>query len=292
MEVPPVTANNARESLSDDFLSRVAQTNCFEDFGVCTLIPPVALANHSCVPNAIIVSVGNTQILRAAKAIREGEEVNIAYFEPLKPFGVRSRLTSKCWGFHCGCPRCKFERALPEKLQEALSASDVDNFIKDSANGIDVSSIECQWLRASHANAYVAELEKEFPYGDKGEELRDRFLRSVEATAPASFTHVKHSWFDWCTKSSRYGPREQQAGLAARYTSLVHRTRYGPVPNDRMQELLRRTQAAMTNPGIGVEFCNPEKLALGTSPPSVSGAPTPSQSASGVAGGLALMMLD
>lgn len=37
------------------------------------------MANHSCIPNATVLFIGRTAVLRAERAIREGEEIEICY---------------------------------------------------------------------------------------------------------------------------------------------------------------------------------------------------------------------
>jgi SET and MYND domain-containing protein len=61
------------------------QTNAFdrrdEDVGAAGVFLDVdlAMANHSCVPNAYVVFVGRTAVLRAERDISVGEEVEISY---------------------------------------------------------------------------------------------------------------------------------------------------------------------------------------------------------------------
>jgi len=43
------------------------------------LDPALAMVNHSCVPNAFIGFDKRTAVLRAARAIEEGEEITISY---------------------------------------------------------------------------------------------------------------------------------------------------------------------------------------------------------------------
>ena len=64
--------------------------------------------NHSCMPNAIRVYIGDICIVRAITDIPEGEEILISYF-PLSLFPkVRNR--GHFLGFRCDCILCQFER--------------------------------------------------------------------------------------------------------------------------------------------------------------------------------------
>lgn len=295
-------ASDDSAALSDEKLTGISQTNTFEELGICVLYPTVALVNHSCVPNALLVSVGHTTFLRACRAMRAGTEVEISYFDTLMPLGAREQRT-KSWNFKCGCPRCAFERTLPEKLHQEVPATEVEDFIKDFSNGVDVASIECQWLRASHAKTYKTDLENAFPLSADAGMQRDRFLRATEATAPASFTHLKYAWLDWLLKGQKAAtPRGDRPPdyviLAARYVDMVLKARYGPMPNSRVDELLKHTGAAMASAGVGTEFCNPKATRL--IPPSAADALVPAAPASAAAGsiggsgagGAGMVMLD
>ena len=61
------------------------QTNAFDrsdpDTGAAGIFldPVLAMANHSCIPNAFICFSGRNAILRAEDTIREGDEVEISY---------------------------------------------------------------------------------------------------------------------------------------------------------------------------------------------------------------------
>jgi hypothetical protein len=49
-----------------------------QDAGVC-LDPTLAMANHSCLPNAMIHFMGRYAVLIALQTINVGEEVEISY---------------------------------------------------------------------------------------------------------------------------------------------------------------------------------------------------------------------
>ncbi|XP_061992985.1 methyltransferase FGSG_00040 [Rosa rugosa] len=67
--------------------------------------------NHSCIPNARRLHVGDYVIVHASRDVKAGEELTFAYFDVLNPLEKRNEM-SKTWGFRCNCRRCKFEAEL------------------------------------------------------------------------------------------------------------------------------------------------------------------------------------
>lgn len=67
--------------------------------------------NHSCVPNARRLHVGDYLIVHASRDVKAGEEITFAYFDVLSPLDKRNEMC-KTWGFRCDCKRCKFEEDL------------------------------------------------------------------------------------------------------------------------------------------------------------------------------------
>ncbi|KJZ76536.1 hypothetical protein HIM_03872 [Hirsutella minnesotensis 3608] len=87
------------------------QTNAFysydADVGQVAIFlePTLAMANHSCVPNALVQFVGRKAVLRAERPIAEGDEIEISYTDYTAPLSKRQdALASYC--FKCQCPRC------------------------------------------------------------------------------------------------------------------------------------------------------------------------------------------
>ncbi|CAE8695068.1 unnamed protein product [Polarella glacialis] len=280
-----------QELPSGEQLEGVVQTNGFAGFGYCMLYGAVSMLNHSCCPNASSMAVGRSLIVRANQAIGEGQEACISYFDVLKPVKEREREAAT-WSFRCECPRCEFERRLPEDLQDnGLSVSEVEAAIQDPANGLDPAGREVQWLRASHVEAYKAELEAAFPMGEVAVAKRQQLLRCLEATDPASFTHAKIAYIDWLAKQAKPGPKDPVTQQAMRYADLVHQARYGKVPGEHLVTLLKQTQRAAESTLVGEEFCNPAARTLvpadrlPTATPAVA-SPPPN------AGGTAMSFLD
>ncbi|KAM1170520.1 hypothetical protein ACFX2G_021379 [Malus domestica] len=67
--------------------------------------------NHSCVPNARRMHIGDHVMVHASRDVKAGEEITFAYFDVLSPLEKRNE-SCKTWGFRCNCKRCKFEKKL------------------------------------------------------------------------------------------------------------------------------------------------------------------------------------
>ncbi|KIW78123.1 hypothetical protein Z517_07956 [Fonsecaea pedrosoi CBS 271.37] len=72
------------------------------------VIPEASRMNHDCAPNAIFYINASTlaHVVRATRPIRKGEEITIAYTNPLAPRAVRQKYLSDAFHFTCTCSRC------------------------------------------------------------------------------------------------------------------------------------------------------------------------------------------
>jgi SET and MYND domain-containing protein len=77
-----------------------------ERVGLC-FEPKIALANHSCCPNAAVVFNGRTVSLRALDTIRSGEQIFISYIDPTQSTDERLTQLSKRYFFSCQCLKCR-----------------------------------------------------------------------------------------------------------------------------------------------------------------------------------------
>ncbi|KAB5581118.1 hypothetical protein GE09DRAFT_1020938 [Coniochaeta sp. 2T2.1] len=88
------------------------QTNAFdrrdEDVGAAGVLLDVdlAMANHSCLPNAYVVFAGRTATLRAERDIGVGEEVEISYIDNNLSKAKRQKAL-RLYHFECQCRRCQ-----------------------------------------------------------------------------------------------------------------------------------------------------------------------------------------
>lgn len=88
------------------------QTNAFHRFDAdladqvgIFLEPTLAMANHSCIPNATVLFMGRKALLRAERPVRAGDEIEISYTDYTNPVSQR-QIALEEYGFLCQCPRC------------------------------------------------------------------------------------------------------------------------------------------------------------------------------------------
>ena len=74
--------------------------------------------NHSCWPNSVRSFLGNLLIVRAARDIREGEEITINYIENESGIQKRQKALYSGWGFNCKCTLCEIETAEQNGAQD------------------------------------------------------------------------------------------------------------------------------------------------------------------------------
>ncbi|EOA36524.1 hypothetical protein CARUB_v10011502mg [Capsella rubella] len=103
-------------SLVEDAVSAKVMGKNKEYYGV-GLWTLASFINHSCLPNARRLHVGDYAIVHASKDIKAGEEISFAYFDVLSPLEKRKEM-AESWGFCCGCSRCKIESLLYVTNQE------------------------------------------------------------------------------------------------------------------------------------------------------------------------------
>jgi hypothetical protein len=76
----------------------------------------VANANHACLSNAWRSFLGDMIILRAARDIKNGEEITLCYQKPAPLLEDRQKTLSDSWGFRCNCLLCTSEAELGVKM--------------------------------------------------------------------------------------------------------------------------------------------------------------------------------
>ncbi|PON54148.1 N-terminal acetyltransferase A, auxiliary subunit [Parasponia andersonii] len=118
--------------------------------------------NHSCVPNARRLHVGDHVLVHASRDVKAGEEVTFAYFDVLSPLGKRKQM-SKSWGFDCDCKRCKFEegvfsrqelREIEMGIERGMEAGGVVYRLEEGMRRWMVRGKEKGYLRASFWAAF------------------------------------------------------------------------------------------------------------------------------------------
>lgn len=99
--------------MSLDVLCKI-QTNSFDRFDADTgasgtfLDPVLAMVNHSCIPNAVVLFWRRKAYLRAESPIKKGSEITISYIDYTRPVRFRQE---DLWLYHfsCECTRCKHD---------------------------------------------------------------------------------------------------------------------------------------------------------------------------------------
>lgn len=69
----------------------------------------VANANHACLSNAVRSFIGDMIILRAARDLKDGEEITISYQKPAPLLKDRQKALWDSWRFRCNCLLCTSE---------------------------------------------------------------------------------------------------------------------------------------------------------------------------------------
>ncbi|KAI1093853.1 SET domain-containing protein [Rostrohypoxylon terebratum] len=100
-----------------DKIYRILQTNSFRtgyhdgDNAFYSLFTEVSRINHDCRPNCAYYfdHLDFRQKVVAVREIAVGEELTIAYYDPLQIRSVRQDKLLKEWGFHCACQRCSMD---------------------------------------------------------------------------------------------------------------------------------------------------------------------------------------
>ena len=102
-----------------------------ETVGRVLFLAELSFANHSCLPNAVIVfneglgGVGAT--LRCNREILPGDEIVISYIDVLERTKARQKHLYDQYGFHCDCVRCSSQESDDFYGQALLLQSHLDN---------------------------------------------------------------------------------------------------------------------------------------------------------------------
>ncbi|OAL40158.1 hypothetical protein AYO20_00578 [Fonsecaea nubica] len=99
------------------------------------VIPEASRMNHDCAPNAVFYINASTlaHVVRATRPIRKGEEITIAYTNPLAPRAVRQKYLSDAFHFTCTCSRCVRD-GRTDTHTNAGSDTDVDAALSEIAS--------------------------------------------------------------------------------------------------------------------------------------------------------------
>ncbi|KAH7281362.1 hypothetical protein KP509_36G043500 [Ceratopteris richardii] len=108
-----------------------------------------SFVNHSCVPNACWMKIGEDALfVRAARHLRKGEEVTTSYLLrlPTAPLPMRA-AGLRTLGFKCSCPRCLFEESI-ERFTEMSTLPEWLYIIAHQISSYEAESfMECEMLQ-------------------------------------------------------------------------------------------------------------------------------------------------
>lgn len=83
----------------------ICETTEYTDIGV-GLYDRLALLNHSCDPNCVVVFERTNAVLRAVKPIDAGEQLTISYIDRATDRNERRKQLAARYHFECACARC------------------------------------------------------------------------------------------------------------------------------------------------------------------------------------------
>ena len=118
--------------------------------------------NHSCIPNARRLHVGDYVMVHVSRDVKAGEEITFAYHDVLLPLDKRREM-SNSWGFQCNCKRCKFEEEMSEKqeireieigLERGIDMGGAVYRLEECMRRCVVRGKQKGYLRASYWSAY------------------------------------------------------------------------------------------------------------------------------------------
>ncbi len=91
--------------------------------------PEQSYLNHSCLPSAVVVPLGDRLLVRAVRELGPSEEVTISYLAPreqLEGLEARQRLLQERYGFACRCVRA---RTPPARRAPPLGSSTAQGLV-------------------------------------------------------------------------------------------------------------------------------------------------------------------
>ncbi|KAI1100264.1 SET domain-containing protein [Jackrogersella minutella] len=124
--------NLSTHSAASDYgnrLYKILQTNSFRtgyhdgSNAFYSLFTEVSRLNHDCRPTCAYYfdHIDFRHKVLALRDINVGEELTIAYYDPLQTHSIRQERLYKEWGFHCSCKRC---------TADAFSIAESDSRVK------------------------------------------------------------------------------------------------------------------------------------------------------------------
>lgn len=125
--------------------------------------PLAAMLNHSCIPNAVRVYVGEIMIVHACQTIAQGDEIVWSYISLIQSYAVRQAVLKETHGFACFCERCRLEALLPPDILRQVNHCgknvSVSKAVFELENNVLPNKLLAnevkRYLRVSHLQVYM-----------------------------------------------------------------------------------------------------------------------------------------
>ncbi|WFD28422.1 hypothetical protein MNAN1_003433 [Malassezia nana] len=159
-----------------------------------SLDPTVALLNHSCVPNAVVVWPSTPQQrpcpmeVVALRALDEGERVCISYVDLAAPRDVRQQILRERYHFTCDCPLCSRGSWADPRTARWCSRPGCKGWVGPATQGRGPRCYRCHECEVDTAakEAVVAEALELVPHIHRGMHttLDDKLVARLRAVLP------------------------------------------------------------------------------------------------------------
>lgn len=88
----------------------------------CGLWMIPSFMNHSCTPSVSTLVIGKAMLVVAARDLKPGNELTVAYFDIFRPLKERRISMRRSWNFVCTCSRCTLEGHMQDSLHLVAEA--------------------------------------------------------------------------------------------------------------------------------------------------------------------------
>ncbi|KAF3909123.1 hypothetical protein ABW21_db0206416 [Orbilia brochopaga] len=212
--------------------SVATSTQAFDPIGV-TVDYQVAMFNHSCDPNAIVLSDGRQLVIRSLREIPKDTEITISYIDNWLPRSDRQQELFKRYMFNCACSLCS---AAVQPLESWLcpkckKTAPVASNICPSCSEV----VSEEKLNEAIALASSISVEREKPNADKSIPTMLKSLESLYKTKLLPPTHYPIPQLHQDLKTAYIDAGDWPSGLRhmitlyARVFPAIYETTYHPM---------------------------------------------------------------
>ena len=185
------------DELSVFFNNYIRTDDSFQCLFLC-----LSLVRHSCDPNSFYTGTVNNprQLeLRAAKDIREGEEVTVNYILVEGRFSDRPTRQTRLrdgWGFYCNCSLCKGENLNIHQQKQEILKQEIVIIQSDMTNECDQNPATVSWSRLCTLQSELVELVMQLSCGQLmlGRELKSLAHLAQLARREDILENALNSW--------------------------------------------------------------------------------------------------